>query len=443
MTDFKKAIILDGSKAYDNTSERIRTVLLTELQNNGWDVEYIVLRKKIIGNCAGDYFCWIRTPGICQMDDDNRKIARGMVTSDLMVYLTPVTFGGYSSMLKRMVDHQIQNISPFFTKVEGETHHKKRYKKYPAFLAVGWMDTPDERAEELFRYLAQRNGINFYAENTVSGVILSGQSDGEIQSSVHDWMNDLHSGLPSLKPKLPVSGETSRGMADIQRALLLVGSPKTRMSTSNALGEYLYEQLAAQSIQTKTVYLHAVVRSPEKMKALLDDIDTTDLITLAFPLYIDSLPAPVIETLEIIAEHRQSLVQNQRQLFAAIANCGFPEAQQNAAALAICETFTRQARFDWAGSLALGGGGMVHSRPLGEQGDRILRIKKSLELAAEALVQGLPIPKVAQDLLAKPIVPNWLYRLFGDFGWNLQARSYGTWKSLKHQPYVRNLPLNN
>ena len=71
-----------------------------------------------------------------------------------MVYLTKVTFGGYSSALKRMVDHQIQNISPFFAmKVAGETHHQKRYEKYPDFLAVGWTDALDPQAEAVFQHL--------------------------------------------------------------------------------------------------------------------------------------------------------------------------------------------------------------------------------------------------------------------------------------------------
>ena len=43
--------------------------------------------------------------------------------------------------LKRMVDHQIQNVLPFFTQIKGETHHLKRYAKTPNFLAIGWMAT--------------------------------------------------------------------------------------------------------------------------------------------------------------------------------------------------------------------------------------------------------------------------------------------------------------
>ena len=56
------------------------------------------------------------------------------------------------------------------------------------------------------------------------------------------------------------------------------------------------------------------------------------------------------------------------QLFTAIANCGFPEALHNTTALAICEVFARQAGFEWAGSLSLGGGEAVNGQPLVQAG---------------------------------------------------------------------------
>jgi len=79
-----KAIFLDGSRANDSTGERVRAALMAQLQTQGWDVEHIVLSEKKIGNCAGDFFCWIRTPGMCNVNDDNRTIAEAIITSDLM-----------------------------------------------------------------------------------------------------------------------------------------------------------------------------------------------------------------------------------------------------------------------------------------------------------------------------------------------------------------------
>ncbi len=439
-----KAILLDGSQANDSTGERVREALAGQLHAEGWHVEHIVLREKKIGPCAGDFFCFIRTPGVCIVNDDNRVIAEALVNSDLVGYLTPVSFGGYSSTLKRMVDHQMQNISPFFARVAGETHHARRYRKNPDFLAVGWMDMPDAQSEVVFRHLVQRNALNWHSKTWVGDVVLAGQSDGGLQASAQSWLNDLRSGRSSQQVELPTDGDPStapgadgdNGPVEIRRALLLVGSPKTRKSTSHSLGGYMFEQLSARAIETETIYLHTVLRSPAKMQALLDTLDAADLVTLAFPIYVDSLPAPVIEALERIAAHRQGRDPSRRQWFTAIANCGFPEAYQTATALAICETFARQAGFEWAGSLALGGGGMVNGFPLVEGGGKTILMRNSLDLAAKGLAEEQAIPKAARDGLAKPIIPHWMYWLVSFQRWYLDAKRYGALKLLLRKPYL-------
>ena len=430
-----KAVVLDGSQAQDRTGEQVRSALLSELQSQGWEVEELPLRTKKIGNCAGDFFCWVRSPGVCNIDDDNREIAKSIANSDLMVYLTPITFGGYSSVLKRAVDHQIQNISPFFARVNGETHHQKRYRKYPDFLAIGWTDGNNKPEEATFRHLAWRNSLNFYAGSVVTGVVVSGQSDGEMRNAVKCWLEDIRGGTKPQGAPLPEYSPNASGESKVRSALLLVGSPRTRVSTSNSLGTYLFERLGAQGIQTKTIYLHTVLRSPEKMRMLREAVDTSDLVVLAFPLYVDTLPAPVIEALERIAAHRNS--RTSRQLFAAISNCGFPEAEHNATGLANCANFAHQAGFAWAGSLALGAGqGMVHGTPLNELDGRVMPLKQALDLAAEALTHGHAIPEAAQGLLAKPFIPAWLYQQLGWMGWKQQAKRYGAGRALKRRPYV-------
>lgn len=263
---FKKAVILDGARDGDNTGARVGNAVAAALRADGYEVETIALREKKIGNCAGDFLCWVHNPGTCQINDDNRVIAGKLIASDLMVYLTPVTFGGYSSALKRMVDHQLQNISPYFTKMRGETHHVKRYDKYPDFLLVGWTDSPDAEAESVFRYLFRRNLINFYAEKAACGVVSAGQTDGEIQASAQAWIAELRSSGPSKadsqesggSPSMARRAAVNGSFAPVQRALLLVGSPKMRKSTSNSLGQYLLDRLSAHSIKTETIYLHSL-----------------------------------------------------------------------------------------------------------------------------------------------------------------------------------------
>jgi multimeric flavodoxin WrbA len=435
-----KAVILDGSNENDLTGQHVRTALTAELEARGWEIEHVQLCETKIGNCAGDFFCWIRSPGLCNVNDANRLIAASIANCQLLVYLTPITFGGYSSSLKKMVDHQIQNVLPFFQQVNGETHHQKRYPAYPDFLAIGWMDQPDSQTESIFRHLTYRNSINFYAKRFVAGVVLANQDEGEIQSSVQNWLDELKAEKRIEPVKLPESQNGSVEPISIKRALLLVGSPRTRKSTSNSLGGYLFEKLGKHNIQTETIYIHTTMYSAERTKAMLDAVDAADLILLAFPLYVDSLPAPVMNALEHIASHRVNQRETKpHQLFAAISNCGFPEPDHNATALAICENFARLTHFEWAGSLALGAGeGMVHGAPLNELDGRVIPLKKALDLSAESLARGMIIPQEAQALLAKPFVPGWLYRAMGVYGWSQQAKQYHAEKISKRQPYKIN-----
>ncbi len=148
-----------------------------------------------------------------------------------------------------------------------------------------------------------------------------------------------------------------------------------------------------------------------------------------------AIPAPVIAALEKIAAHCKD--KQVHISFAAISNCGFPGAEHNNTALAICSEFSREAGFTWLGSLALGAGeGIVHGVPLNELDGRAVPLKQALDLAAEALANRQPIPQSARDLFARPVIPNWMYTFMGRFGWEQQAKQYGVKKIIKRQPYL-------
>jgi hypothetical protein len=188
-------------------------------------------------------------------------------------------------------------------------------------------------------------------------------------------------------------------------------------------------------VETETFQIYPCLNSQERMNAMYESIDRADLVVLAFPLYVDTLPAPVTAALEKIAAHRAGNHPPFR--FAAIANCGFPEAHHNNTALAICSEFARQNNLAWMGGLALGGGeGLVHGVPLNEMDGRAMPLKRALDLAADSLTQGGPVPSASQDLFGKPVIPNWMYKILGGFGWKQQAREYGVQKQMRRQPYL-------
>lgn len=118
-----KICILDGSQENERRAESLHKSLEPLLAEH--QIQHLVIREMKIASCVDDFLCWTKPPGICKNKDDNRLVAKAMVQSDLLVLLSPITFGGYSSLLKKGLDHQIQVISPFFAKVQGETHHRK------------------------------------------------------------------------------------------------------------------------------------------------------------------------------------------------------------------------------------------------------------------------------------------------------------------------------
>lgn len=222
------------------------------------------------------------------------------------------------------------------------------------------------------------------------------------------------------------------------RALLLVGSPRGKKSSSMALGTYLLDRLQERGWEADKIHIHPALRSSEKREKMLAAVNGANLVALVFPLYVDSIPAAAIHAMELIAARRQAAEVSPK--FIAIVNCGFPEAYHNDTALAICRQFAREANFEWAGGLLLGAGqGAVQGQSLAEAGGRVRNITKSLDLTAAALAAGDAVPQEAIDLMAKPFIPPWLYRAMGSVGWYFMAREYGTMWKLRARPYAKEL----
>ena len=220
--------------------------------------------------------------------------------------------------------------------------------------------------------------------------------------------------------------------------LLLVGSAKPPgHSTSESLGGYLCDRLVAHGWTAQSRFVHQCLRTEERTRALLDAVDAADLFLLAAPLYVDGLPHLVTAALERIAAHRAERDATVRPRFAGIVNCGFPEAQHNDVALAICEQFAGCARMTWAGGLSMGGGGVVHGTPLAESGNVTSGIRRALELAADALAAGESVPDEAVSLLAQPAIPARLYTAVGNVGWYGTAWRQHTLRRLHDRPYSR------
>jgi len=185
------AVVLDGSRRAGDATAVVGDLLVERLEAGGVAVRRTVARDLEVAPCRGCFRCWVGTPGVCALDDDARDVTRDIAASDLVVLLSPVTFGGYSPELKRLLDRSIGVLLLFFKTIDGETHHRFRYPAATDLLVVGVQAQTDERAATLFRSLAARNGVNLHAPTFAAGVISADQGSAMREDAVSGLLAEV------------------------------------------------------------------------------------------------------------------------------------------------------------------------------------------------------------------------------------------------------------
>ena len=166
-----KTLVMDGFHGDGDLQERAVGAVTAELSERGWEWDILTPRDMKIGPCSGCFGCWIKRPGMCVQADDIHLLCSKIVASDLLLIVSPISFGGYSSETKKAMDRIIGLISPFFTVFDDEVHHRPRYDRFPAMAVLGINHDKCERCPEIFRTLLYRNAINFHTPSLAVAVV--------------------------------------------------------------------------------------------------------------------------------------------------------------------------------------------------------------------------------------------------------------------------------
>ncbi len=118
-------------------------------------------------------------------------IAKEWVQSDVVVFFTPVVFGGYSSILKKALDRFIPNILPFFRIYHNEIHRLPRYSHYPDLIFLGTLTEKDPSLEHTFYQLVERNVLNMCPAYFSSTVLYEHQTGDEIKKQLEKVLKEV------------------------------------------------------------------------------------------------------------------------------------------------------------------------------------------------------------------------------------------------------------
>ncbi|MFA6320479.1 MAG: NAD(P)H-dependent oxidoreductase [Candidatus Omnitrophota bacterium] len=181
-----RILLLDGSTENDTALKTTLEVIKKTLNYSNYDVKLFTLRDIKIDHCLGCLDCWYKTPGLCVISDAGKEIVRAADESDLWISLTPITYGGYSWHLKKLLDRLIVILFPLFIKIDGDIHLRRRNNKKSKVIVFGSMAAENKELEDVFKKLVSHNSINFHGKCIVKTVLGSNCTEDVIKGMVDD-----------------------------------------------------------------------------------------------------------------------------------------------------------------------------------------------------------------------------------------------------------------
>ncbi|EFL51728.1 conserved hypothetical protein [Solidesulfovibrio fructosivorans JJ]] len=419
----KKCLFFDGLGQSDAAKDVFRGLLRETAQEAGYVLDVVDVERLCVSPCKGCFGCWIKTPGRCLIDDPCRELAGRLIASDAVVFASPIVFGGLSGQMKTVLERCVlPTLLPFFRKVEGRTRHPLRYGRNPDVISLGWLPHRDVEQERLFQGLLDRNAANLGSARKASCVV---QADATPET----WRAKLKQAFSFGQRPAPTTRPT---------IVICNGSPKRAGSVSGMLGGYLAKCLSDRGARTETVSLLEAAEKAEVFDRLVTLVEQADGVALAFPLYGDFLPGHVTAVLSQLAALGPGTAATRQTGFVAIANCGFPEARNNDAALEGCRLAASQLGFAWLGGVSVGGGGFYTGRELEKLGFMGRRARQALEEKAALLVDEATQNDLSSPNIQVPCpMPGRLYLRIAEMGWKKSLRTGDKTSDPYARPYEK------
>lgn len=182
--------------------------------------------------------------------------------------------------------------------------------------------------------------------------------------------------------------------------VMMNGSPRKK-GTSVMFAKHMAAFFEAKGIEATII--HAIDYLDEKiqMNEIMALLDKADAVGYLSPLYVDSLPYPVLHFFEaLLAQGKEHL---QGKPCWAIIQCGFPDNAMMDPALESCRLFAGECGINWLGGIGYGGGAIINGTPLKELGKKGIRLGSALDMAADDVMHERKIRPEVQALMTERI----------------------------------------
>ncbi|MFB0552647.1 MAG: flavodoxin family protein [Phycisphaerae bacterium] len=161
-----KITIFNGSPRAENGNTHVMVeAFMKGARKGGAEIENVFLAKKEINPCRGCFSCWLKTPGKCVIKDDMTELLDKFVSSDIIVFATPLYVDNVTGIMKNFMDRLIPGGDPHFEKDEGgECVHIIRTEKRPKLVVISNCGFPEQSHFQVLELLFKRVARNMRTE---------------------------------------------------------------------------------------------------------------------------------------------------------------------------------------------------------------------------------------------------------------------------------------
>lgn len=199
------------------------------------------------------------------------------------------------------------------------------------------------------------------------------------------------------------------------KILMICGSPRTTDSNSMYLLKALSEKLGQQN---KITFCETSKGDEQcNLNKIAANICSSEVIVLAFPLYVDGIPSHLLGILKGIES--ANMADNEHITVYQIANSGFYDARQNHIAIDMIWNWCDKCGMKKGCSLGVGAGEMSQAAPVGHGPS--VNLGKGLDQLAADILAG----KTGGSVFIEPNFPRFLYKAAAHIGWRKKAKKNG------------------
>ena len=207
------------------------------------------------------------------------------------------------------------------------------------------------------------------------------------------------------------------------KVTFLIGSPKMGQSFSEKILEMLQRNLKQRNCIVDDSKIYNINRKPLS-KEERDEICNSDVLVVAFPLYVDGIPGHLLEQLTVLEKEFRSRDCHDLMLYGIINN-GFIEGIQSRNAARMLELFARRAGIRMGQILCVGAGEMTRM---------MLNMKipfgkgplSKMDHIYTTFLSNLSARKEGEMLVMQPSYAGWIFRaMSASYFWRPAARKNG------------------